>query len=103
MPTDHPVALVTGAAKRVGAEIARRLHGAGYDLALHHRRSGAEMAALAGALEAARPGSVLVLQAELADPAAPGALVQATLSRFATGTVMSPKLELITSLPSALI
>lgn len=82
MPTDRPVALVTGAAKRVGAEIARRLHAAGYDLALHHRRSGAEMAALAAALEAARPGSVLVLQAELSDPAAPEALVQATLARF---------------------
>jgi len=82
MPTDRPVALVTGAAKRVGAEIARRLHGAGYDLALHHRRSGVEMAALAAALEAARPGSVLVLQAELSDPAAPEALVQATLARF---------------------
>ena len=82
MPTDLPVALVTGAAKRVGAEIARRLHAAGYDLALHHRRSGAEMAALAAALEAARPGSVLVLQAELSDPAAPEALVQATLARF---------------------
>ncbi|ODS63283.1 MAG: pteridine reductase [Arenimonas sp. SCN 70-307] len=82
MPTDRPVALVTGAAKRVGAEIARRLHAAGYDLALHHRRSGAEMATLAAALEAARPGSVLVLQAELSDPAAPEALVQATLARF---------------------
>lgn len=82
MPTDRPVALVTGAAKRVGAEIARRLHAAGYDLALHHRRSGAEMAALAAGLEAARPGSVLVLQAELSDPAAPEALVQATLARF---------------------
>lgn len=82
MPTDRPVALVTGAAKRVGAEIARRLHAAGYDLALHHRRSGAEMTALADALEAARPGSVLVLQAELSDPAAPEALVQATLARF---------------------
>lgn len=82
MPTDRPVALVTGAAKRVGAEIARRLHAAGYDLALHHRRSGAEMATLAAGLEAARPGSVLVLQAELSDPAAPEALVQATLARF---------------------
>ena len=82
MPHDRPVALVTGAAKRVGARIARRLHGAGYDLALHHRRSEAEMAALTGELEASRPGSVLVLQAELADDGAPEALVQATLDRF---------------------
>ncbi|MDY0021407.1 pteridine reductase [Arenimonas caeni] len=82
MPNPRPVALVTGAAKRVGAQIARRLHAAGYDLALHHRRSGAEMAALVAGLEGQRPGSVLVLQAELADDDAPVRLVQATLDRF---------------------
>lgn len=77
-----PVALITGAAKRVGANIARCLHGAGYDLALHHRHSTAEMAALAAELEATRPGSTRVLQAELADADAPARLVEATLSRF---------------------
>lgn len=82
MPTDRPVALVTGAAKRVGAVIARRLHAAGFDLALHHRHSADAMAALVADLEAARAGSTLVLQAELADPAAPGALVQAVQARF---------------------
>jgi NADP-dependent 3-hydroxy acid dehydrogenase YdfG len=34
---DAPVVLVTGAARRVGAVIARTLHGAGYRVALHHR------------------------------------------------------------------
>jgi pteridine reductase len=77
-----PVALITGAAKRVGARIARRLHGAGYDLALHHRHSADEMARLVAGLEDVRPGSTLVLQAELADDAAPGQLVSATLARF---------------------
>ncbi|MGH8173238.1 MAG: pteridine reductase, partial [Rhodanobacteraceae bacterium] len=33
--TGRPVALITGAARRVGATIARSLHAAGYDLALH--------------------------------------------------------------------
>jgi len=65
MTSPHPVALVTGAARRIGAAIARRLHAAGYDLALHHRRSDAEMAALAAQLRAARPDSVLVLRADL--------------------------------------
>jgi pteridine reductase len=82
MPAERPVALVTGAAKRVGAAIARRLHAAGYDLALHHRHSGAEMAALVAELEAARPYSTLVLRAELADAAALPDLVTATEAHF---------------------
>ena len=64
-PATHPVALVTGAARRIGAAIARRLHASGYDLALHHLHSSVEMAALAAELESARAGSVQVLQADL--------------------------------------
>jgi pteridine reductase len=79
---DRPVALITGAARRVGAVIARQLHGAGYDLALHHRHAAAEAAALAADLEAARPGSTLLLRAELADTAALPGLVDATVARF---------------------
>ena len=82
MPTDRPVALITGAAKRVGAVIARRLHAAGFDLTLHHRASGAEMTALAAELDRARPGSVLVLQAELGDASALPGLIAACADRF---------------------
>ncbi|HZW17884.1 MAG TPA: SDR family NAD(P)-dependent oxidoreductase, partial [Luteimonas sp.] len=64
--TPRPVALVTGAARRLGAAIARGLHAAGYDLALHYRSSASDAQALAGELDAARPGSVLLLQADLA-------------------------------------
>jgi pteridine reductase len=78
----RPVALVTGAARRVGATIARTLHAAGYDLALHCRRSRAELDALIAALEAARPRSTLALQADLADVARLPALVEAALARF---------------------
>lgn len=77
-----PVALVTGAARRIGATLARRLHAAGYDLALHHRGGGEDMAALCAELEAIRPRSTLPLQAELADTAALPALVQQTVERF---------------------
>ena len=61
-----PVALVTGAARRVGAVIARTLHAAGYRVALHHRASFDAALALQAELELARPGSTLLLQAELA-------------------------------------
>lgn len=67
MTESRPVALVTGAARRIGAAIARRLHADGYDLALHYRGSAAAMQALADELNAARADSVLILQAELAD------------------------------------
>jgi len=82
MPAPSPVALVTGSARRIGAAIARRLHGEGYDLALHYRDSAAEMQVLAAELESARPGSVLTLQADLAQFDRLPELVASTVRRF---------------------
>ncbi len=65
MTSERPVALVTGAARRIGAVIARTLHAAGYDLVLHCHRSRGELDALAGQLDASRAASTLVLQADL--------------------------------------
>ncbi|MET1023278.1 MAG: pteridine reductase [Pseudoxanthomonas sp.] len=76
------VALITGAAKRIGAAIARALHADGYALALHYRGSASQMQALAAELESARPGSTLVLQAELADVEQLPVLVQRTVDHF---------------------
>lgn len=78
----RPVALVTGAARRIGAVIARRLHREGHDLALHYRHSGDAMDALRAELEATRPGSVLPLQADLDDVDALAPLVVATVARY---------------------
>lgn len=78
----RPVVLITGAAKRVGAVIARNLHANGYDLALHCRHSIAEADALAVELTAQRANSVLVLQADLADIEALPQLVDAVLARY---------------------
>ncbi|HET8898015.1 MAG TPA: pteridine reductase [Rhodanobacteraceae bacterium] len=80
--TARPVALVTGAARRIGAAIARTLHAAGYDVALHYRQSAAEMQALVAELEAVRAGSTLMLQADLRDTAALAPLVEATIARY---------------------
>ena len=65
--TDRPVALVTGAAKRIGAAIAKHLHRAGFDIVLHHHASMAEAAALLGELNAERPYSAFSLAADLRD------------------------------------
>lgn len=77
-----PVALVTGAARRIGASIARTLHGAGYDVALHYRSSDGEARALAGELERVRPGSTLLLQADLSEFDRLPELVAQTVGRF---------------------
>ncbi|HSN00659.1 MAG TPA: pteridine reductase [Rudaea sp.] len=78
----RPVALVTGAAKRIGAQIARTLHGAGYDLALHYRRSRSEMDALCAELNEARERSVHAIQADLADVGKLPRLVDDCFARF---------------------
>lgn len=82
MNASRPVALITGSAKRVGAAIARSLHADGYDVALHYRHSGAEMQALIAELEAARAGSTLALQADLAEFDRLAEIVAGTVGRF---------------------
>ena len=69
-------ALVTGAAHRIGAAIARRLHAAGMDLAIHYRASATAAEILATELNAQRPSSATLLQADLLDHAALGPLVE---------------------------
>lgn len=74
--------LVTGAAKRVGAAIARRLHGGGARLALHYRSAEGEATALAAELNARRPDSAAVFPADLLAAADLPALVAAVVARF---------------------
>lgn len=79
---ERRVVLVTGAARRIGAAIARRLHASGCDVVLHYRHSQADAAALQAELEAERAGSVLMLQADLADADRLPSLVDAAIDRF---------------------
>lgn len=62
--------LVTGAARRIGATIARTLHAAGSRVVLHCNRSREEAERLAAELNATRAGSAAVVQADLLDLAA---------------------------------
>jgi pteridine reductase len=61
------VVLVTGAARRIGAAIARQLHFVGWNVVIHYRASGGEARALEKELNAARPGSACCLRANLLD------------------------------------
>ncbi len=66
-PDGAPVVLVTGAARRVGATIARVLHAAGLRVLIHYRGSHLDADALAGELNGDRPDSARTLQADLLD------------------------------------
>ena len=74
--------LVTGGARRVGAAIARRLHGAGASVLIHYRDSEADAVKLIGELNAARPKSAAKVKAELLAPIAPRAIIGAALDSF---------------------
>jgi pteridine reductase len=65
MTKNKKVAVITGAAQRIGAAIARELHGAGFDIALHYRSSQNAAQVLADELCRQREGSCQVFQADL--------------------------------------
>lgn len=76
---NNKVALVTGAARRIGAAIATRLHQSGADVAIHYRGSADEAAALADKLNAQRPDSASTFVADLTDLVSLRALVDDVL------------------------
>jgi pteridine reductase len=64
---DHPakVALITGAARRIGAEIARTLHLTGMNIVLHYNSSEEAAVALCNELNQIRDHSAVVICADL--------------------------------------
>ena len=70
-PLLDQVVMITGGARRVGAEIARTLHGAGANLLIHYRTSAVAAEALSEELNGKRTGSAAVAKADLLDHAAP--------------------------------
>jgi len=74
--------LVTGAARRIGAAIARELHRAGARVALHCRSSRADAERLAAELNGARAGSAVVVEADLLDLDALPRLVEDAVRAF---------------------
>jgi pteridine reductase len=79
---DHQVILITGGARRVGAQIARTLHAAGARILVHYRSSSAAAKELGAELNATRPGSAALIAADLQQDDAPDQLIAAALGHF---------------------
>jgi len=74
--------LVTGAARRIGAEIARRVHAAGANVVLHCHRSRDEADRLAAELEARRAASCRVVAQDLLDVEGLDSFVERAVAAF---------------------
>jgi pteridine reductase len=75
-PLNEKVALITGAARRIGAEIARTLHREGMNVVLHYSTSEDAVKALSEELNKLRPGSASVIRADLQEMGSERSLVQ---------------------------
>jgi pteridine reductase len=69
--------LITGAARHIGACIARYLHAAGMDIVIHFNNSAFDAGSLATELNTTRPGSVVTVQADLLDEGTSMAVIKA--------------------------
>ena len=74
------VALVTGSARRIGAQTIRQLHASGLNVIVHYRRSGKEAQALIDDLNTERPDSARGLQGDLLETGAAPELIQQAIT-----------------------
>ena len=65
MGNSAPVALITGAAKRIGAQIAKKLHAEGFNVIIHYSRSMHKANVLVDQLNVTRSNSATSLSADL--------------------------------------
>jgi len=82
MPNTPKVALITGAARRIGAEIAETLHAAGMNVVLHYHRSEAEAKTLCARFNQQRAHSAVLVQADLADLSGLESVIQKTVQEW---------------------
>lgn len=75
-----PVALVTGAARRIGACVASTLHARGCEVIVHYHNSADDAGQLVAGLNAQRPGSARALQADLTARDGPQRLAEQVLA-----------------------
>ena len=79
---DGRAVLITGAARRVGAAIARRLHAAGANVVIHYRSSAADARALQADLQAQRANSAALVSGDLLDITACERIVEEAARAF---------------------
>jgi pteridine reductase len=76
---DGKRALITGAARRIGAVVTERLHMAGVKVAIHYRSSDADAKELCDRLNDSRPDSAEIFGADLNDTAGLTGLIDAVV------------------------
>ncbi|MDQ1362871.1 MAG: pteridine reductase [Pseudomonadota bacterium] len=78
----NKTALITGGAKRIGAEIARMLHAEGMNICIHYRLSENEARQLCDQLNRLRDNSAILVQADLLHIAELPALVEKPVAHW---------------------
>lgn len=81
-PESAPVALITGAAHRLGARTAVRLHDRGWRVIIHYRSRAKQAEALVAGLNKRRPDSAHALAADLQHPDALTELAHSATERW---------------------
>jgi pteridine reductase len=99
--TSRRVALVTGGARRLGAEIVRSFAARGYDVVLHHGSSEEQAETLAAELRRLHGVQVLTVQEDLADAAAPARMIDSTMRTFGALDVVVSSASLMLTTPFA--
>jgi pteridine reductase len=80
-PLENKTVLITGAAHRIGAHMAKTLHQQGANIILHYRNSKTTAELLQSDLNTQRPGSVYLVQGDLLDTGSIDNMIEQTLQQ----------------------
>lgn len=81
-PDSPPIALITGAARRIGAATACMLHKNGYNIAIHYRKTATQATELVNKLNRIRPESAITIQADLLNTEQTQMLIESTVQQW---------------------
>lgn len=81
-PKHHPVALITGAARRIGAVIAEMFHENGHNVIVHYRHSKTDAQNLVARLNQKRAHSAAAIHADLDDATAYAQLIHDAVAQW---------------------